>query len=41
MTDTEIVCKYTVRDVDGEYYYDVIVNVKSVQPNYLFRTSTK
>ena len=41
MTDTEIVRKCTILDVEGEYYYDVIVTIKSVQPDYLFSDKYK
>ena len=41
MTDTEIVRKCAIFDVEGKYYEDVIVTIKSNEPDYVFTDKYK
>jgi len=41
MTDTEIVRKCAILDVEGKYYEDVTVTIKSNQPDYFWTDKYK
>ena len=41
MTDTEIVRKCAILDVEGKYYEDVTVTIKSNQPDFFFTDKYK
>ena len=41
MTDTEIVRKCAFLDVEGKYYENVIVTIKSNQPDFIFTDKYK
>ena len=41
MTDTEIVRKWAILDVEGKYYDNVTVTIKSNQPDFFFTDKYK
>lgn len=41
LTDTEIVRKVALIDIEGDLYYDVVVTLKSISPDYLISDKYK
>lgn len=41
MTDTEIVRKVAALDIEGKYYYDITVTIKSNLPDFFFTDKYK
>jgi hypothetical protein len=41
LTDTEVVRRVAIMDIEGQFFYDVVVTMKSTSPDYLITDKFK